>query len=126
MLVQVIASVLAWWNHPSDCPLASTPVGCPPNQSTISASLAAVTCSLQELGGTPSQFGIVIAAFALTKLLGNIPAAYLVVRALLPTDGSNLRWPQVDRHGRRPYLMYSLLVIGQWPARAARPSTILF
>lgn len=50
---------------------------------------------VQELGGTPSQFGIVIAAFALTKLLGNIPAAYLV-----------------DRHGRRPYLMYSLLVIG--------------
>lgn len=89
MLVQVLASVLAWlggcwWNHSSDC----TPVGCPPNQSAISGSLAAVTCILQELGGTPSQFGIVIAAFALTKLLGNIPAAYLVVHALLPSNSS--------------------------------------
>jgi len=39
--------------------------------------------------------GMVVAAFALAKLLGNIPAAYLV-----------------DLHGRRPYLIMSCALVG--------------
>lgn len=44
---------------------------------------------------TTAEFGYVISAFGLAKLIGNIPSAILV-----------------ERHGRKPYLVYSLLAVG--------------
>ena len=49
---------------------------------------------VEHLGLTPGQFGMVVSAFALTKMAGNVPAAILV-----------------ERHGRKPYLVYSLSLI---------------
>jgi len=49
---------------------------------------------VQNLGLTTGEYGMVISAFALTKLAGNIPFAVLV-----------------ERNGRKPYLVYSLIAI---------------
>lgn len=49
---------------------------------------------VQNLGLTTGEYGMVISAFALTKLMGNIPFAVLV-----------------ERNGRKPYLVYSLIAI---------------
>lgn len=49
---------------------------------------------VEHLGLSPGQFGMVVSAFALAKMAGNIPAAIFV-----------------ERHGRKPYLVYSLSVI---------------
>jgi len=46
------------------------------------------------LGLSTTQYGLVVSAFALAKLLGNVPSAILV-----------------ERHGRKPYLTYSLAVL---------------
>jgi MFS family permease len=46
------------------------------------------------LGLTAAQYGWVVSAFAVSKLAGNIPAAIAV-----------------ERHGRKPYMTYSLAVI---------------
>ena len=50
---------------------------------------------VEDLSLTVAQFGYVVSAFGAAKLLGNIPSAILV-----------------ERHGRKPYLVYSLLAIG--------------
>lgn len=42
-----------------------------------------------------SQYGIVVSSFALSKMLGNVPSAILV-----------------ERHGRKPYLVHSLWLVG--------------
>jgi len=47
-----------------------------------------------ELQLSSAQFGTVVSAFALSKMLGNIPSAIAV-----------------ERHGRKPYLTYSLAVV---------------
>jgi len=47
-----------------------------------------------DLGLSHSQFGMVVSAFALSKMLGNVPSAI-----------------GVERHGRKPYMTYSLGVI---------------
>lgn len=49
---------------------------------------------VQELGLTAGEYGLVVSAFALSKMAGNIPSAVLV-----------------ERHGRKPYLVYSLVAI---------------
>ena len=49
---------------------------------------------VQNLGLSTGEYGMVVSAFALTKLLGNIPFAVLV-----------------ERHGRKPYLVYSMIGI---------------
>ena len=49
---------------------------------------------VENLGLTPGQYGMVVSAFAAAKMLGNVPSAVLV-----------------ERHGRKPYLVYSLSVI---------------
>jgi MFS family permease len=33
---------------------------------------------MTQLGVTPHQFGLIVAAFGVSKLLGNIPSGYLV------------------------------------------------
>ena len=50
---------------------------------------------VSNLSLTTAEFGYVISAFGLAKLIGNIPSAILV-----------------ERHGRKPYLVYSLLAVG--------------
>lgn len=49
---------------------------------------------VQNLGLTAGEYGMVVSAFALSKMLGNIPFAVLV-----------------ERDGRKPYLVYSMIVI---------------
>ena len=49
---------------------------------------------VSNLGLTAGQFGIVVSSFALAKLFANVPAAVLV-----------------ERHGRKPYLVHSLVII---------------
>lgn len=47
---------------------------------------------VEQLGLTPGQYGTVVSAFALSRIVGNVPSAILV-----------------ERHGRKPYMVYSLL-----------------
>lgn len=49
---------------------------------------------VENIGLSPGQYGGVVAAFALAKLVGNVPSAILV-----------------ERHGRKPYLVNSLLLV---------------
>jgi len=49
---------------------------------------------VSNLGLTAGQYGIVVSSFAFAKLFANVPAAVFV-----------------DRHGRKPYLVYSLVII---------------
>lgn len=49
---------------------------------------------VSNLGLTAGQFGMVVSSFALAKLFANVPAAVLV-----------------ERHGRKPYLVHSLVII---------------
>lgn len=48
-----------------------------------------------KLDLTTSQYGTVVSSFALSKMLGNVPSAILV-----------------ERHGRKPYLVHSLWLVG--------------
>ena len=50
---------------------------------------------VQTIGMPPSEFGIVIAAFGITKLLGNLPSAYFV-----------------DNYGRKPVMVTGLTLCG--------------
>ena len=49
---------------------------------------------VSNLGLTTGQFGMVVSSFAFAKLFANVPAAVLV-----------------ERHGRKPFLVYSLVII---------------
>jgi MFS family permease len=49
---------------------------------------------VQNLGLTAGEYGMVVSAFALAKMVGNIPFAVLV-----------------ERDGRKPYLVYSMILI---------------
>jgi len=49
---------------------------------------------VENIGLSPGQYGGVVSAFALAKLVGNVPSAILV-----------------ERHGRKPYLVNSLLLV---------------
>lgn len=64
----------------------------------VGASVGVVTPAMpfivQALELNASQYGAAVSAFALAKMLGNVPAAIAV-----------------ERHGRKPYMTYSLAVI---------------
>jgi MFS family permease len=64
----------------------------------VGASVGVITPAMpfvvENLGLTTSQYGMVVSAFGLAKMAGNIPSAIAV-----------------ERHGRKPYLTYSLAVI---------------
>ena len=49
---------------------------------------------VSNLGLTTGEFGMVVSSFAFAKLFANLPAAVLV-----------------EKHGRKPYLVYSLLIV---------------
>ena len=49
----------------------------------------------EKLAMSTTHYGVVVSSFALSKMAGNIPSAILV-----------------ERHGRKPYLVHSLLVVG--------------
>lgn len=63
--------------------------------SSVGIMTPAMPFIMSHLELTHAQFGLVISAFALSKMIGNIPSAILV-----------------ERHGRKPYLTYSLLIVG--------------
>lgn len=44
---------------------------------------------------TSTHYGLVISSFAFSKMMGNVPSAILV-----------------ERHGRKPYLVHSLWLVG--------------
>jgi MFS family permease len=50
---------------------------------------------VQNLGISAGEYGIIVASFALAKLFANVPAAVFV-----------------EKHGRKPFLVYSLVVVG--------------
>ena len=49
----------------------------------------------EKLHLAPTHYGAVVSSFALSKMLGNVPCAILV-----------------ERHGRKPYLVHSLCLVG--------------
>ncbi|CAJ1958652.1 unnamed protein product [Cylindrotheca closterium] len=61
----------------------------------VGASVGVVTPAMpfvvQNIGLTAGEYGLVVSAFALAKMTGNIPSAVLV-----------------ERHGRKPYLVYTM------------------
>ena len=64
----------------------------------VGASVGVITPAMpfvvDNLGITASQYGLVVSAFALSKMAANIPSAIFV-----------------ERHGRKPYMVHSMLVI---------------
>ena len=64
----------------------------------VGASVGVVTPAMpfvvENLGISASQYGLVVSAFALSKMAANIPSAIFV-----------------ERHGRKPYMVHSMLVI---------------
>jgi len=62
--------------------------------SSVGVVTPAMPFVVQELGLTAGEYGLVVSAFALSKMAGNIPSAVLV-----------------ERHGRKPYLVYSMAAI---------------
>eukprot|EP00529_Nitzschia_sp_RCC80_P013788 CAMPEP_0113449354 /NCGR_PEP_ID=MMETSP0014_2-20120614/5253_1 /TAXON_ID=2857 /ORGANISM="Nitzschia sp." /LENGTH=758 /DNA_ID=CAMNT_0000340623 /DNA_START=96 /DNA_END=2375 /DNA_ORIENTATION=- /assembly_acc=CAM_ASM_000159 len=62
--------------------------------STVGVTTPAMPFVVQQLGITTAEYGWVVSAFALSKMTGNIPFAVLV-----------------ERFGRKPYLVYSMVVI---------------
>ena len=64
----------------------------------VGASVGVITPAMpfvvENLGLSASQYGLVVSAFALSKMAANIPSAIAV-----------------ERHGRKPYMVHSLLVI---------------
>lgn len=50
---------------------------------------------VQNLGITAGEYGVVVGSFALAKLFANVPAAVMV-----------------EKHGRKPFLVYSLVLVG--------------
>ncbi|CAB9501745.1 Sugar (and other) transporter [Seminavis robusta] len=61
---------------------------------SVGVVLPAMPFVVEALQLTPGQYGTVVSAFALSKMASNIPSAILV-----------------ERHGRKPYLTYSLVLI---------------
>lgn len=61
---------------------------------SVGVTTPAMPFVVQQLQFTAGQYGTVVSAFGLAKMIGNIPAAVLV-----------------ERHGRKPYMTYSLGVI---------------
>ena len=62
--------------------------------SSVGVVTPAMPFVVQNLGLTAGQYGFVVSAFALSKMVGNIPSAVLV-----------------ERHGRKPYLVYSMAAV---------------
>jgi predicted MFS family arabinose efflux permease len=61
----------------------------------------------ENLSLSPGDYGMVVSAFALSKFLGNLPSAILV-----------------DRHGRKPYMVYSLSLISMGVGGIGVASTV--
>lgn len=62
--------------------------------SSVGIVIPAMPYIVSNLGLTTGQYGIVVSSFAFAKLFANIPAAVLV-----------------ERHGRKPYLVHSLVIM---------------
>jgi MFS family permease len=62
--------------------------------SSVGVVTPAMPFVVQNMGLTAGEYGLVVSAFALAKMTGNIPSAVLV-----------------ERHGRKPYLVYTMAMI---------------
>lgn len=62
--------------------------------SSVGVVTPAMPFVVQSIGLTAGEYGLVVSAFALAKMTGNIPSAVLV-----------------ERHGRKPYLVYTMAMI---------------
>jgi hypothetical protein len=62
--------------------------------SSVGVITPAMPFVVEQLSLTASQYGMVVSAFGLAKMLGNIPSAIAV-----------------ERHGRKPFMTWSLLII---------------
>eukprot|EP00980_Cylindrotheca_fusiformis_P023197 scaffold10201_cov119-Cylindrotheca_fusiformis.AAC.14 len=62
--------------------------------SSVGVVTPAMPFVVQNIGLTAGEYGLVVSAFALAKMTGNIPSAVLV-----------------ERHGRKPYLVYTMAMI---------------
>eukprot|EP00934_Nitzschia_sp_Nitz4_P008724 Nitzschia sp. Nitz4//scaffold5_size260463//242475//244109//NITZ4_001031-RA/size260463-processed-gene-0.351-mRNA-1//1//CDS//3329555487//8714//frame0 len=62
--------------------------------SSVGVTTPAMPFVVQNLGLTAGEYGLVVSAFAVSKMTGNIPSAVLV-----------------ERYGRKPYLVYTLAAI---------------
>ena len=62
--------------------------------SSVGVVTPAMPFVVQNIGLSAGEYGMVVSAFALAKMSGNIPSAVLV-----------------ERHGRKPYLVYTMALI---------------
>lgn len=62
--------------------------------SSVGVVTPAMPFVVQKIGLTAGEYGLVVSAFALAKMTGNIPSAVLV-----------------ERYGRKPYLVYTMVLI---------------
>lgn len=62
--------------------------------SSVGVVTPAMPFVVQNIGLSAGEYGMVVSAFALAKMTGNIPSAVLV-----------------ERHGRKPYLVYTMALI---------------
>ncbi|KAL3780025.1 hypothetical protein HJC23_011821 [Cyclotella cryptica] len=79
-------------NYPTILPLAASMLLVGSSVGVISPIMPFLASKLDL---TTYQYGIVVSSFALSKMLGNVPSAILV-----------------ERHGRKPYLVHSLWLVG--------------
>jgi MFS family permease len=79
-------------HYPTILPLASSMLLVGSSVGVISPIMPFLAAKLDL---TSSHYGIVVSSFALSKMLGNVPSAILV-----------------ERHGRKPYLVHSLWLVG--------------
>jgi len=87
-----LTSISTTIHHPTILPLATSMLLVGSSVGVISPIMPFVASSLQL---STTQYGMVISSFAFMKMMGNVPSAIVV------------EW-----HGRKPYLVYSLCVVG--------------
>ena len=89
---QAIRTLSTQIHYPTILPLAASMLLVGSSVGVISPIMPFLASKLDL---SSSQYGIVVSSFALSKMIGNVPSAILV-----------------ERHGRKPYLVHSLWLVG--------------
>lgn len=89
---QAIRTLSTQIHYPTILPLAASMLLVGSSVGVISPIMPFLASKLDL---SSSQYGIVVSSFALSKMMGNVPSAILV-----------------ERHGRKPYLVHSLWLVG--------------
>lgn len=98
-----ISNLATQIHYPTILPLAASMLLVGSSVGVISPIMPFLATSLDL---STSQYGIVVSSFALSKMFGNVPSAILV-----------------ERHGRKPYLVHSLWLVGLGVAGLGLSST---